>query len=34
MGSFGAVYHVEDLDNLREDRAMKIFFRGGEKVFF
>jgi hypothetical protein len=33
VGSFGAVYHVEDLNNLNEDKAMKVFFRGGKKVF-
>jgi hypothetical protein len=33
VGSFGAVYHVEDLNNLNEDKAMKIFFRGGKKVY-
>jgi hypothetical protein len=32
LGSFGAIYHVEDLDKLNEDKAMKVFFKGGKKV--
>jgi serine/threonine protein kinase len=31
IGSFGAVYLVEDLENGKL-KALKVFFKGGEKV--
>jgi serine/threonine protein kinase len=31
-GSFGAVYLVEDVKTM-EEKALKIFFKGGERVW-